>query len=365
MRNSLLLFFLLILAGCNSNTEFQITGQVYDHSEGAVRLTQFGESRLDSKVCQLDNGTFYFNGNISAPEQFMLIYEKDGPQGIFRSFSFFLKPSDNVEVVLYPDSIERSLISGSQLACRFLQLERKIESDFNEPLYALGDRYEKAVKKEDEKEQEELMKKAEYINKKAGAYKLNYIAENPGSYISAYLLHSICRIQDTDTIKKYFDMLSPELSDSKYYNRLNSYLSLLPGNPYQDFELTDGQGETYRFSDIADGKTVLIDFWASWCQPCREQNATLASFYEKYRSQDFEIVGISIDRDTSLFLNTIKEDRMSWINLLDRTGPERVSKLYETGAIPSNILIDKDGIIIYKNIELMELESTIKELLKK
>ena len=364
MRNFLLILFLLILAGCNRDTEFQIAGQVDGHTDGAVRLSQFGESHLDSEVCQLNDGTFYFSGNIPAPEQFMLIYEKDGPQRAFQAFSFFLDPSDNVEVVLYPDSIERSLISGSKLAGRFVQLERKIESEYNEPLYALGERYERAVSNEDEDEQEELMEKAESINKKAGAYKLNYIAENPRSYIAAYLLHSIYRNQDTDTIKKYFDMLSPELSDSKYYNRLNSYLSLLPGNPYQDFELTDGQGETYRFSNIADGKTVLIDFWASWCQPCRDQNATLASFHEKYRSQGFEIVGISIDRDTSLFLNTIKEDSMTWINLLDRTEQEPVSKLYETGAIPSNILIDKDGIITYKDIGLKELESTIKELLK-
>ena len=182
--------------------------------------------------------------------------------------------------------------------------------------------------------------------------------------VSLYLLNSIYLKTDPEIVKQYFEILDSDLSDSKYYHRIDSYLSLLPGNPYLDFKLPDGKGRLYSLSELADNKVVLLDFWASWCQPCREQNTLLSTLYERFKSQGFEIVGISLDRDTSVFFNTIAEDDMKWINLLDRTEGEPVNKTYETGSIPSNILIDKDGIIQYRDVSLEDLELKIKELLK-
>lgn len=362
MKSLFRLILVLLMSGCSQTVQFQINGTVPINYNGAVRLSQIGSSYFDSKIDTIRNGAFKFEGIITSPEQFMLIYEEDGPKGTFESFSFFLEPSDKVKITLYPDSIKKSIIKGSKLASKFIDLENTVQKTF--PLNDLRIQYENALAINDTIGQEKIMLEADSINIEIVNYKLNYISENPNSYISAYLLYSLYPRQEPEITKQYFEKLNSKLADSKYYNRVEAYLSLLPGNPYKDFSLTDGKGKNYVFSELANNKVVLIDFWASWCQPCRNQNAKLATLYDEFHKFGFEIVGVSIDRDTSVFLNTIVEDNMKWVNLLDRTKEEPIHKIYETGSIPSNILIDKNGIIQYRDVSIEDMELTIKELLK-
>lgn len=364
MKSLIPIIFILLLTGCNQTVQFQINGTVPINSHGAVRLSQYGSSWFDSKIDTIRNGVFTFDGDITTPEQFMLIYEEDGPKGTYESFSFFLDPSDKVKITLYPDSIKQSIITGSKLANEFTNLEKTVQKTYNKPLNDLRIQFENALAINDTIGQEKIMLAADSINLEIDNYKLNYVSENPNSYISAYLLHSLYQRQEPEITKQYFEKLNSKLADSKYYFRVEAYLSLQPGNPYKDFSLTDGKGNNYVFSELANNKIVLIDFWASWCQPCRNQNARLATLYDEFHKFGFEIVGVSLDRDTSVFLNTIVEDNMKWVNLLDHTEGEPIHKTYETGSIPSNILIDRNGIIQYRDVSIEDLEPTIKELLK-
>ena len=365
MKSLIPIILIFLSLGCNKTNQFQINGTVPNYFNGAVRLSQFGSSWFDSKRDTIINGVFSFKGKISTPEQFMLIYEEDGPKGVYESFSFFLDPSDNVTITLYPDSIKKSIISGSEVALEFNKIEKTIEESYHKPLNDLRIKYENAISNDDTLLQKKIMQEADFINQKIVKHKLNYISENPKSYISAYLLHSLYQRQTPEVTEQYFEKLNSKLSNSKYYQRVEAYLSLLPGNPYLDFSLTDGRGKTYVLSELANNKVVLIDFWASWCQPCRKQNQKLSTLYERFGSQGFEIVGVSIDRDTSVFLNTIIEDNMTWVNLLDHTKEEPIHKTYETGSIPSNILIDNRGIIQYRDVNIDDLEDTIEKLLVK
>ena len=148
---------------------------------------------------------------------------------------------------------------------------------------------------------------------------LDYVWTNPKSYISAELLYERQFNLDLDTVQKYFDRLDGDLAESKYYKRLKSYLSVQVGKPFLDFELADLNGNVHKLSSIAKDKVVLIDFWASWCKPCREHNKHLKELYENNKSNGFEIVGVSLDRDTAQFLTAIEQDEMTWLNLLDKT----------------------------------------------
>ena len=364
MKSLIPLILILLLTGCNQTVQFQINGTVPTNYHGTIRLSQYGSSWFDSKWDTIENGKFYFDGTIRTPEQFILIYEKDGPKGTFEAFSFFLDPSDNVSIILFPDSITKSIIKGSKIADEFSQVEKSIETDYEANSSILIAEYQEATKSGNTTQQTKIKNKIDSISQEITDYKLSYIKGNPDSHVSLYLLNSIYLKTDPEIVKQYFEILDSDLSNSKYYHRIDSYLSLLPGNPYLDFKLTDGKGRLYSLSELAENKVVLLDFWASWCQPCREQNALLSKLYERYKSLGFEIVGISLDRDTSVFFNTIAEDNMNWINLLDRTEGEPVNKTYETGSIPSNILIDKDGIIQYRDVNIDDLELTIIELLK-
>jgi len=330
-----------------------------------MRLSQYGESRMDSKVCQLVNGKFTFEGSNKSPEQYILIFEESGPKGVYESFSFFIEPSAKVDIVIFPDSISKSIIKGSKLADEFARLEKILKTEFYSTLAKLGEEYNNAIKNGDLELPKTIISKGDSIQKAVYKWELDYIKSNPKSYISAYYLHSLYHVANPDTVRRYFNLLDTSLNESKYFRNIESFLSVAIGNSFSDFELSDGKGTLYKLSSIAKDKVILIDFWASWCIPCRKQNKKLASLYDTYKLKGFEIVGVSIDRDTTAFLNTIKEDMMTWINLIDRIDERAVHKTYSSITIPSNVLINNEGIIISKDINLGDLEHTIDSLLKK
>jgi len=366
MKHLFYLLSILILFGCKNSEETTITGYVTNKVTGALRLSQFGESRMDSKVCELENGQFNFKVNIDNPEQFILIYEENGSQRTYESFSFFIEPSANVKVVLYPDSISKSRITGSEIAEEFSKINQTIDNKYYSKIERLKIKYEEAIKNENKNLQKSIISKADSIGNEIVKWKLDYIENNPESHIAAYFLQSLNSSKkiNVDTLKKYYDILGKSLQNSKYYDKIDAFLSTLPGKSYHDFELKDTNNASIQLSNIIQkNKVVLIDFWASWCPPCRKQNPRLAEIYNNYKSKGFEIVGISSDRDTSRFIKTVKEDNMNWINLMDRTDETAVSEMYQIPTVPYYVLINKDGIIIYRDRKLVDLEPKIIKLL--
>lgn len=357
----LLLIGSFAIIGCNSQKQYLIKGNVQGRDSGSVRLSQYGASRMDSKICKLVNGEFLFEGSIDAPEQFILIYEESGPQNTFEAFSIFIEPDANVNIVIYADSISKSKIEGSKLADEFVQIDKAIEKQFS--FSTIVDEYNKALQSKDTILLQIISHKGDSIQNELNKWKLNYLEANRKSFISAYLLHSIYLQINPDTVRKYCKMLDKSLNESKYIKDIESFLSVQVGSPFHDFELSDGEGNVYQLSSLSKNKVILIDFWASWCKPCREQNSELSDLYENYKKRGFEIIGISIDRDTTDFFNTIAEDKMTWINLIDRIDETSVYRFYRTMSLPSNVLINRHGIITDKDIAIDNLEHKIDSLL--
>lgn len=365
MRNFLLIFLLFVLNWSVKAEKYIIKGHVQDKTKGVVRLYQSGGGHKDS--CQLVNGEFVFEGSVRFPEQFNLMYEENGPLRRWESFKIFIEPTAKVNIVLFPDSISKSLMIGSKLAKEFSEINQTLETKYISNLKRLGIEYKKASSNKDNDQLLKIIRsKGDSISDEILKWQLSYIEDNPKSFISAYLLESICSPKiNKDRVKKYYEMLDVSLSESKYTKSIKSFLSVFTGNPFQDFEVYETNKTPYKFATIAKDKVILIDFWASWCKPCREQNVKLATIYEKFKTKGFEIVGVSIDRDTLRFLNTIKQDKMTWTNFMERNDETAVSLIYQSSQIPSNILIDKNGIITHKDIDLQELETEIESLLNK
>jgi peroxiredoxin len=137
------------------------------------------------------------------------------------------------------------------------------------------------------------------------------------------------------------------------------------------FSLADLKGRQIDLSAYK-GKYLLLDFWASWCKPCRIQNPGLVRLYRKYRNPDFEVVGISIDTDRSAWYAAVKKDSLPWLNIADLTGKNdtvtRYINFLDNGqmakAVPQNYLLDPAGKVIGKNLHGEELEATLKKLFK-
>ena len=365
MRNLLLIIIAIILTGCNKNEQYIIKGHVQNKDSGVARLVQLGDHFFDdAQIDTITNGEFYFEGNIDFPEDFRLYYEESGPTRSNESFNIFIEPSAKVNVILFTDSISKSIIKGSKIGKAFWEANQVQDREFLSKINILKIEYENAVNTDNKDQQTKIVNKADSISVEQQNWTLNYIENNPNSFISAYYLFSMHLFSNEDTVKKYYEILDTSLSESKYTKAIKSFLSVLPGNPFQDFELYDANNKLYKLSTIAKGKVILLDFWYTGCQTSRMQNKKLGSLYKIYRSKGFEIVGVSSDRDTTAFINTIAEDKMTWINLIDRSDETAVSKIYRHFNAPFSVLIDTNGIIIEKGtIEIERLESIIDSLL--
>jgi peroxiredoxin len=137
------------------------------------------------------------------------------------------------------------------------------------------------------------------------------------------------------------------------------------GKPAPEISLPGLDGKVINLSDLK-GKIVLIDFWASWCGPCRRNNPNLVKMYKKYHDKGFEIYGISIDSNAANWKQAVVQDQLPWIQVNDNKGWYAPSAItYDVNAIPSSYLVDKDGVIRLIDFEEKAIESKLKSLLKK
>jgi peroxiredoxin len=130
-----------------------------------------------------------------------------------------------------------------------------------------------------------------------------------------------------------------------------------------DFSLPDIKGDSLRLSSMK-GKVFLLDFWASWCGPCRYSNKNLVKLYSKYKDKGFEILGVSLDDSKNAWKKAVNKDKITWLQIIDSRGWDaRSAAKWQVDAIPASFLIDKSGNVVAINAEKQELENKIRELL--
>lgn len=198
----------------------------------------------------------------------------------------------------------------------------------------------------------------------------DFIENNAPSLFSATLIERHMNQYNARRFKKILAQIpKTELNQErreKIERALSNYMKLAIGSPAPSFKLLDTVGREVALESFR-GKIVLLDFWASWCVPCREENPKYLAIYEQFKHKNFEIVAISLDKeeDRHAWLKAIKDDRIvEWEHLSDLKGTQSpLYKLYEIGGLPQNYLLNESGIIIGHNIKGAELTSILKQLL--
>lgn len=195
--------------------------------------------------------------------------------------------------------------------------------------------------------------------------RLDFIRNNPQSYGVPTYLRLFADNMNLDTLKFLFDRLAPGVkrsrSGSDIAEKIVARTRTQIGRPAPYFQAPDTTGVLVQLSEYA-GKHVLIDFWASWCVPCRAEHPHLVEAHKQFGDQGFEILGVSLDDRRDRWVRAIKEDRLTWKNVSKLQGfGDPIATLYGVQPIPDNFLVDPDGIIIARRLRGVELLDVLKQ----
>ncbi|MFN0257288.1 redoxin domain-containing protein [Pedobacter ureilyticus] len=359
----------------SAQTGYVIKGQIGKLGKPAkafLLINMEGKQVLDSAV--LVNGAFTFRGSVPSPMEATLRLKHDAtPEVPGKRIKVdglaILLGNENITVT-GKDSISKATIIGSTLTDE----SRKVDN-FLRPIYAkykvLEKEYSDApeAKKQDNSFVQELEKRAKLVEKEIFDAKINYVKQNPDKYMAVMALNStLAPGFDAIEMEKVFLSIKPDLRETYLGKlaaaRIAAFKKTQEGVEAADFSQPDVEGKMVKLSDYR-GKYVLIDFWASWCAPCRRENPNLVKAYEQYRAKGFEILGVSLDKaaDKAKWIKAIADDKLTWKQAGDMKGWENEAAVkYDVTAIPMNYLIDPSGKIIAKYLRGAELDAKLKQL---
>jgi thiol-disulfide isomerase/thioredoxin len=193
----------------------------------------------------------------------------------------------------------------------------------------------------------------------------NLIEQHPQSIISAFILSGNLNTWGTKETLRLFQNFPDKNKNTQFGQKISDYLktSKTPeiSEQFIDISMENPKGEIKKLSDLK-GKVILLEFWASWCLPCREDNPELVNIYNEYNSKGFEIYAVSLDQEKERWINAINKDNLKWTHVSDLQKPNKAAELYGVTSIPDSFLIDQDGKVIANKLRGEELRKKLGEL---
>ena len=349
------------LAACSGNQGYTVTGTVDGAADGTMVYLQQQEGRqfikLDSAVIQ--NGQFTLEGRQDTAKVCVLTC-KAGEEAV--GMDFFLE-NGQINVQLSADAHSATGTPNNDA----YQTIRQQLNDLNKQLFATYESLSDSTLTDEQLESkrtdiEALGDKMEEVSK-AG------IAQNITNAVGVYLLKRNYYSMSVEELEPLVAQIPAELTDeaiTQIKDKVEKLKATAVCQKFTDFEMQTPDGKTVKLSDyVGKGKVVLVDFWASWCGPCRREMPNLVEAYKKYRNKGFEIVGVSLDRDAEAWKDGIKKLDITWPQMSDlKYWDCEGAKLYAVSSIPHTVLIDGEGTILARGLHGEELQKQIAEALK-
>ncbi|NQX39081.1 Peroxiredoxin [Pedobacter steynii] len=358
------------------NGIFLLTGQVGQESAPAkVYLNYQQDGQLKTLTSAVVKGAFQFKGTLTDPKQAQLVFDHEGTgmEKLGRTADVKILFLEKGSLLLSSkDSVKNASISGSPLNETYKRFQAlMVPSEKAMRMVELEYRNAPEAKQKSQQFQESLQSKLMKLSAEQRVIILQYAKKNPTSFLSLHLLTQLASPDmDTQVMRSAFNALSTNLRGSKLgkelVGKLGTASATAVGGMAPNFTQNDVNGKPVKLSDFK-GKYVLLDFWASWCVPCRAQHPNLVKTYNKYKGKNFTILGVSLDDagKKADWLKAIKSDGLTWTQVSDlKFRDNEVAKLYNINAIPQNFLIDPSGKIIGKNLHGEELNKKLASIFK-
>ncbi len=354
-------FITVVIASKGSDSAYSITGKLDKIKSGLIYL-YFNKDNIQIKdSAKIMNGFFLFNGYIQNPSSAILDM-KDGKQSYFR---FYLEPG-NFRITGVDDSLELLTIVGSKtndddkLLKKRMAYIHKWEAE-NSKIF------DAAFKAKNKEVMDSLDAVDNAVLKEKRNVVASFVKDYPASMLSAMAItENFGYYAEADEVEPLYILLNKNIRNSskglEIQKLIEVYKTVAIGKVAPDIIQVTPEGASLNLSSLK-GKYVLVDFWASWCGPCRRENPNIVKTYNQYKDKGFAIFGISYDAKKERWVKAIKDDGLVWYQVSDLLGWKNASSaLYGIKAIPSNLLLDKDGKIIAKNIFGKKLSAKLAEI---
>lgn len=277
-----------------------------------------------------------------------------------------------IEINIVKDSIHKSTLGGTPNNEKFntFNLETKaISKKVAKFEKDNGPAMQKAQMSKDTVTINRLMKEHKKFQEEMNVYSKNFIKDNPDAFLSVLLLENFLMRQylTPEEVKTYFAGLDKKVTETKSGKKIKTALdamfAIVIGKPAPDFSAPSPEGKTISLKESL-GKVTIIDFWASWCGPCRAENPNVVALYNEFHAQGLNIIGVSLDKDATKWKEAIAKDGLTWAHVSNlKFWEDPIAKQYNVQSIPATFILDAKGIIVAKDLRGDELKAKVKELL--